>query len=155
MKLGTERDAIFCHPGMILSTCSRSLGGENFPAVCLSPAQPFPGGEKCVVWLGTPIQRRNSAQGQWRAGQQNLILQRAPCHSRKHSVYQKEPFSLKVICAFQKTAALTLINNQPAQPKACWANRTIFATGLNSRHVSCKPHPLETASKVKNAASAF
>lgn len=71
------------------------------------------------VAVGSPKEATQPSSAVERGAQQNATLKWGPCHSREHSVHCRKLFNLKVICAFQKTAALTLINNGPAQP--CWS----------------------------------
>lgn len=67
-------------------------------------------------WVTVGSHQRSHSSQQW-----NAISPMAPCHYRGQNVYWREVSNLKVICTFQKMAALTLINNRLAQLKPCWS----------------------------------
>lgn len=125
-----------------------------------SPSLREKGVDQCVEgWLGDcglPPKEATQPSGRVESkAQRNVISQWAPCHYREHSVYCRELSNLKVICAFQKTAALTLINNQQLNQSPFGADGAILDTVLNSRNVACKLCPLETASKAENSGSCY
>lgn len=122
MKVRTERDPALCHPGMILSTLQKILWWLRLTSSLLGPNPTLPQVEKewINVWRADWVtvgshQRSHSSQ------QRNAISPMAPCHHRGQNIYWREVSNLKVICAFQKMAALTLINNRLAQLKPCWS----------------------------------
>lgn len=107
---------------MILSTLQKILWWLRLPSslLCPSPALPQVEEEWINVWRADWV-TVGSHQGSHSAQQQNANLQMAPCHYRGHNVYWRELSDLKVFCAFQKMAALTLIDNRLAQLKPCWS----------------------------------
>lgn len=97
-------------------------------SACSQPS-PSPGDkevDKCTEgWLGgcglPPKKAIHPSSAVQSGAPWNVISQWAPCHCREPSVYWREFSTLKVLCAFQKMAAFTLINNWWAQPKPGWS----------------------------------